>query len=166
MDDAFYASLETTTDFIDKAPIFTKDSPDLSMMFRSMFDEHFVEHKVSFIPESEDVPDWEDLLDEHVELLKSNGLNSNRFLFNGGLGARVVGGQEAAPHSWPWQLFLSFDKWDCGAIMIHPAWALTASHCFPGEYFLGTTVRECIFRPGVERSIFSTLHPFENLGSQ
>ena len=164
MDSAFYASLESTEDFVDKAPIFSKDTPDLSMMFRSIFDE--VQQKVPFMPESEDVPDWEDLLDEHVELLKSNGLNSNRFLFNGGLGARVVGGQEAAPHSWPWQLFLSFDKWDCGAIMIHPAWAMTASHCFPGESPFEIVVKTFIFRPRVECSFISTIHSFENTGSQ
>ena len=34
--------------------------------------------------------------------------------------------------SWPWQLFVSFDEWDCGAVMIHPIWSLSASHCFPG----------------------------------
>ena len=92
-------------------------------------------NKTPFIPYVDPEPEWEDLGEEHVELLKSNGLDSNRFLFNGGLGARVVGGQEAVPHSWPWQLFVSFDTWDCGAILIHPAWAMTASHCFPGSYF-------------------------------
>ena len=38
------------------------------------------------------------------------------------MGGRVIGGDEAEPNSWPWQLFLSFDGWDCGAVMIHPTW--------------------------------------------
>ena len=29
-------------------------------------------------------------------------------------------------------MFVSFDEWDCGAVMIHPIWSLSASHCFPG----------------------------------
>ena len=134
MDDQFYESLDVTSGQIDTAPIFVMDSPDPNMMFRSFLDNGPVQESVkAFVPKVDDEPEWEDLGEEHVELLKSNGLDSNRFLFNGGLGARVVGGQEAEPHSWPWQLFISFDTWDCGAILIHPVWAMTASHCFPGK---------------------------------
>ncbi|XP_031574388.1 chymotrypsinogen A-like [Actinia tenebrosa] len=45
-------------------------------------------------------------------------------------GARVVGGEEAVPHSWPWQLSLrKYGRHTCGASLITPGWALTAGHC-------------------------------------
>ena len=53
------------------------------------------------------------------------------------IGGRVIGGNDAQAHSWPWQIFLSFDEWDCGAIMIHPTWLLTAAHCVPGQKWKG-----------------------------
>jgi len=54
---------------------------------------------------------------------------------------RVVGGQEANPHSWPWQAHLSVcGKWYgmlecniCGGSLIHPHWIVSAAHCVPSS---------------------------------
>merc|ERR1712110_1278884 len=62
----------------------------------------------------------------------NNEIDQNHIGRTSGIG-RVIGGKTAQPHSWPWQLYASFDEWDCGAIMIHPTWVLSAAHCIPGQ---------------------------------
>ena len=60
---------------------------------------------------------------------------------------RIVGGQEANPHSWPWQAHLSVcGKWYgmlecniCGGAIIHPEYVVTAAHCMP-ESASGTVI--------------------------
>ncbi|KAK9391959.1 proproteinase E-like [Crotalus adamanteus] len=48
---------------------------------------------------------------------------------------RVVNGEEAIPHSWPWQVSLQYQSGDyfyyhtCGGSLIHPNWVMTAGHC-------------------------------------
>jgi len=49
---------------------------------------------------------------------------------------RVLGGDEAIPHSWPWQAMIETKQsrdegWThkCGASLIHPEWIVTAAHC-------------------------------------
>ncbi|XP_061536464.1 ovochymase-2 [Phycodurus eques] len=51
--------------------------------------------------------------------------------------AKVVNGEEAVPHSWPWQVSMqispvSFIPYmhSCGGSLIHEEWILTAAHCF------------------------------------
>lgn len=44
--------------------------------------------------------------------------------------ARVVNGQNAGPHSWPWQISLRVrGRHICGGSLIRPDWIVTAAHC-------------------------------------
>lgn len=44
--------------------------------------------------------------------------------------SQIVGGEEADPDAWPWQVFLDNG---CGGSLITPEWVLTAAHCFANE---------------------------------
>ena len=49
-------------------------------------------------------------------------------------GARIVGGTDAQPGSWPWQVLLDNTAlqgplW-CGGSIVAPYWVVTAAHCF------------------------------------
>ncbi|MPC57182.1 Chymotrypsin BI [Portunus trituberculatus] len=47
--------------------------------------------------------------------------------------ARIVGGEEATPHSWPHQVALFIDNmYFCGGSLISNEWVLTAAHCADG----------------------------------
>ncbi|KAM4569638.1 ovochymase-1 isoform 2-T2 [Odontesthes bonariensis] len=44
---------------------------------------------------------------------------------------RIIGGQEAWAHSWPWQVSLQFSSMPaCGGAIISPLWVISAAHCF------------------------------------
>lgn len=42
---------------------------------------------------------------------------------------RIVGGEEAAPGAWPWQVKIDANGFLCGGSLIDTDWVLTAAHC-------------------------------------
>uniref|UniRef100_A0A3P9QJ96 Testisin-like n=1 Tax=Poecilia reticulata TaxID=8081 RepID=A0A3P9QJ96_POERE len=43
---------------------------------------------------------------------------------------KIVGGQDASPGSWPWQVELQLNgQFKCGGSLINKKWVLTAAHC-------------------------------------
>ncbi|NXA37643.1 OVCH2 protein, partial [Eudromia elegans] len=51
--------------------------------------------------------------------------NQPRFLFS-----RVMGGEEAVPYSWPWQVSVQLsDEHICGGAVLAKEWVVTAAHC-------------------------------------
>ena len=58
------------------------------------------------------------------------GLGNEPSLISG----RIVGGTEASPNEFPWQVYLLVDRFlgysICGGSLIDSQWVLTAAHCF------------------------------------
>jgi len=54
---------------------------------------------------------------------------------------RIIGGEEAAPHSWPWQCSVQVAGTGhiCGCSIVAPDWVITAAHCrsVQGDHLLG-----------------------------
>ena len=65
---------------------------------------------------------------------------------NAGNNSRIVNGEEAIPHSFPWmgsiESPLLGEHW-CAASLISPNWAMTAGHCGV-HFFLGDTIGDDI----------------------
>ena len=44
--------------------------------------------------------------------------------------SRIVGGSEAIPGDWPWQLIIKHNYgYNCGGILINSQWMMSAAHC-------------------------------------
>ncbi|XP_073672000.1 putative serine protease 46 [Paramisgurnus dabryanus] len=50
------------------------------------------------------------------------------------LNTRVVGGTNALPGSWPWQVSIHFNgRPTCSGTLIHSQWVMTDAHCIVSE---------------------------------
>merc|ERR1712037_204849 len=108
----------------DLTPRFHNNTRDIISAFGRSRASNFQSKPLDQDPEEDGF--WSKLRDKDIQKLEDNQGKDNRFVFDPPpMMGRVIGGNDAQPHSWPWQIFLSFDEWDCGAIMIHPTWLLT-----------------------------------------
>uniref|UniRef100_A0A3Q2PNF3 Peptidase S1 domain-containing protein n=1 Tax=Fundulus heteroclitus TaxID=8078 RepID=A0A3Q2PNF3_FUNHE len=60
------------------------------------------------------------------------------------LNTRIVGGEEAPPGSWPWQVSLHIYNHICGGSLINDQWVMTAAQCIPSlvTVYLGRQSQE------------------------
>ncbi|NXI52029.1 OVCH2 protein, partial [Chloroceryle aenea] len=70
------------------------------------------------------------MTEEEIQFTTDNicGMSSNqpRFIFS-----RIIGGEEAVPYSWPWQVSVQIsDEHICGGAVLAREWVVTAAHCF------------------------------------
>ncbi|XP_028261554.1 chymotrypsinogen A-like isoform X2 [Parambassis ranga] len=63
-------------------------------------------------------------------ILLSKGCQSQQSVCGrANLNTRIVGGQDAPPGAWPWQVKLNIGESFCGGSLINEQWVLTAAHC-------------------------------------
>ena len=64
---------------------------------------------------------------------------------------RIVGGDEATPHQYPWMAALFIDdKYFCGGTLISDEWVMTAGHCADGAQFMNIMLGAHNVREDVE----------------
>uniref|UniRef100_H0WX91 Peptidase S1 domain-containing protein n=1 Tax=Otolemur garnettii TaxID=30611 RepID=H0WX91_OTOGA len=77
----------------------------------------------------------------------------------------IVHGEKCRPHSQPWQvaIFRSDDSFNCGGVLVHPQWVLSAAHCYQSSYTikLGRHNLYANYKPGRRTMManFSVKHP-------
>eukprot|EP00794_Sanderia_malayensis_P015694 gene15694-17277_t len=91
--------------------------------------------------------------------------------------SRIVGGEDATPGKWPWQVAIYKDgTFICGGSLINAQWIVSATHCFeddpsPSSYYVvlgehdrsrteGTEVRKCSDRD--RYSVFARVSEFRD----
>uniref|UniRef100_A0A3Q2DQT1 Peptidase S1 domain-containing protein n=1 Tax=Cyprinodon variegatus TaxID=28743 RepID=A0A3Q2DQT1_CYPVA len=53
---------------------------------------------------------------------------------------RIIGGQDAQPGAWPWQVYFTTNDSSCGGSLINDQWVLTAAHCINRDDLYHTDV--------------------------
>ncbi|XP_007946887.1 serine protease 38-like [Orycteropus afer afer] len=68
---------------------------------------------------------------------------------------KVLGGQDAPPGRWPWQVSLQYNgHHTCGGTILNQHWVLTAAHCFPRQALTGGDIALLQLRNPVRFSTF------------
>uniref|UniRef100_A0A8C0G4I4 Peptidase S1 domain-containing protein n=1 Tax=Bubo bubo TaxID=30461 RepID=A0A8C0G4I4_BUBBB len=69
--------------------------------------------------------------------------NQPRFIFS-----RIIGGEEAVPYSWPWQVSVQIsDEHVCGGAVLAREWVVTAAHCLNSK-----SVKQYIIHPSFNKT--------------
>uniref|UniRef100_A0A493TZ37 Peptidase S1 domain-containing protein n=1 Tax=Anas platyrhynchos platyrhynchos TaxID=8840 RepID=A0A493TZ37_ANAPP len=62
--------------------------------------------------------------------------------------SRIIGGEEAVPYSWPWQVSIQIsNEHICGGAVLAKEWVVTAAHCFNSK-----SVKQYIIHPSFNKT--------------
>jgi hypothetical protein len=80
---------------------------------------------------------------------------------------RIIGGREADPGRWPWQIVIlnKYREAFCGGTLIHPRWVLTASHCVRKHLIVRVGEHDLVIHEGSETEYIvrrTIVHPDYN----